>query len=213
MDAAAAFAGKAGTGLAVVGALSAAAGVGLMTGEYAVRPNPGDVMVWSRKGCWLSFMSGMMLLAGGVHSLAAGIGMIARGRQHGRLARIMRIEGPSPVWDAWYATSRRLRIGGHMLSVAGTFLLYWGLVAVVPHDTCDRWECRAWPEYGSFDARDNPAREVSVVLIVLAGVMYASGGALMAAGYAKQWRVLEDRHVAEPRVLLSLSPGGLVLAW
>jgi hypothetical protein len=35
----------------------------------------------------------------------------------------------------------------------------------------------------------------------------------MAAGYAKQWRVLEDRHVAEPRVLLSLSPGGLVLAW
>ncbi len=201
-----------------MGSIAMTIGVGLMVGEAAVKPRPGEVRVWSKTGCWISFDFGLVLLPLGLHAAIAGIAMLARGRSHDRLAAVMSLEGPGPIWMDWHSAGKGSRILGSIMTLVGTGFLTASLATFVPHYTCDRWECSAWPEVGTWESSPGPPWQLALGFGV-AGVFASTLGLiLLIAGYAEQKTFLENRHdeatvkEREP-VSLALSPTGLSLVW
>lgn len=201
------------------GGLAAVLGSSLMIGEAIVRPRPGDEKVWSQMGCELSFTFGMMLVPWGVHLLATGLGMVARGQSLEQLHKIMMIEGPSPFWLEWNQKAKALRISGNILSIVGTAFLTMGLELYFPYSVCERWKCHGWPHFEECPAESGSTLTSAGIGFMIVGVVTSALGiGLMVTGYARQAQFLRDRHekgYAPPaqRVLLSFSPGGLSLAW
>ena len=201
-----------------IGSIAMTIGAGLMIGEAAVRPGPGEVRVWSKTGCWISFGFGLVLLPLGLHAAIAGMAMMARGKSHDRLATIMSREGPGPFWLDWHSTGKGTRILGNILMLVGTGFLTASLTTLVPHHTCDRWECNAWPEVGDWEDSPGPPWQLALSFGVTGLFASTLGLIMLIAGYAEQKSFLERRHddaeaqVRAP-VSLTLSPGGLALVW
>ena len=194
-----------------IGSLAMTVGAGLMIGEAAVMPRPGEVRVWSKTGCWISFDFGLVLLPLGLHAAIAGIAMLARGRSHDRLAAIMSLEGPGPVWLEWHSTGKATRILGTVMTLVGSVFLSASLAMVVPHYTCDRWECNAWPEVGEWNEDHDVPWMLSLGFGAAAAVASTLGIIMLVAGFHEQSRFLENRHLHE--VSLAPTPTGLALVW
>ncbi|MBW2262399.1 MAG: hypothetical protein JRG91_10540 [Deltaproteobacteria bacterium] len=205
--------------LLVTGSVAMTLGAGLMIGESAVKPRPGDVRVWSKTGCWISFVFGMALVPLGLHAAAAGIGMIARSKGHDKLASVMSMEGPGPTWMAWHSEGKGLRIAGNVMAIIGSGFLSLSLATSVPYLTCDRWECSAWPEVGEWQGSGGNPTGISPIIFAAVGAFLSTLGlTMMVAGYAMQARFLHDRHQQEigqasGPIALTLSPTGLSLVW
>ena len=205
-----------GIGLSATGAVAAALGASLMIGEYVVRPRPGDVRVWRLEGCWISFIAGSMLVPFGVHALVAGIALLARSRTLAAVADVVLVEGPGSWWDAWYGKAKHLRITGTVLMTVGSAFLAGSLMSMLPYATCNRWECDAWPEHGTWSGvKGGSSFPAFVSLAAVSAVAYSIGLGMMIGGYAMQHDLLENRHLidSKPRILLTFSPAGLALAW
>jgi hypothetical protein len=201
-----------------IGGLAMTVGAGLMIGEAAVMPRPGEVKVWSKTGCWISFDFGLVLLPLGLHAAIAGIAMLARGKSHDRLAEIMSLEGPGPIWLEWHSTGKATRILGSVMTLVGTGFLAASMAIFVPHFTCDRWECNAWPEAGEWEATPSPLWMLPLGFGIAGLFASALGIIMLVAGYLEQSRFLENRHdeaMVQERdpVSLAPTPTGLALVW
>jgi hypothetical protein len=197
-----------------IGISATAIASALMIGEVAVKPEKGYVGLWAKDGCFTSFILGSLFLPLGVHLTVAGLFTMLRSRHLGRMARVMEMEGPDGPWLGWHRTGKFNRIFGQVLTVIGTVMVTAGLVAILPHVTCEKWECQAWPEYGRWHGVEGTTQYALGLSFSITGASIAVIGAiLMATGYSQQNRVLVDRHEGKARILLSVSPTGLLLRW
>jgi len=195
--------------LLVAGGLGAALGAGLMIGEYAVKPGPGEEKVWSDKGCMISFGFGLVLVPTGVYMASVGAAMLARSRTLESVAASMELTGPDPRWKAWHGEGKGLRVVGNVLSLVGTGFIAMALVTSLPSGICRKWKCQAWPEYGPWEGWDSEPVAFSIGLGVAGAMIATFGVSLLVVGYAMQAR-LQERLA---RVSLVPTPTGLALIW
>lgn len=201
--------GNAGRFLLVAGGLATALGAGLMIGEFAVKPRPGEQKVWSDKGCMVSFVFGLILVPYGLHMASAGAALLARSRTLSGVAQAMEHTGPDPRWRGWHGEGQALRVVGSVLSLLGTGFITMSMVASIPSGICRKWKCQAWPEYGPWEGWSSEPVEISI-MFALGGALFSTLGlSLLVVGAVKQARTLERIGP----VALVPSPTGLTLLW
>lgn len=198
----------------VIGVLGVGLSLSMIAYEFSVMPQNSSDQYCSL-GCEMNLMMGTFYGITGLGMLGTGIGMLIRSFNLGQLSEVMRVEGPSPVWGHWHEAGMKMRMAGNFLAPFGSLVLGLGAAFLVPAASfCGKRHCSGFDE-GDLDmAYINAWRNAGLVLAIIGGAMVVTGVALVAAGYLKQHRLIQFRgRYVQPRVLLSVTPGGLSLIW
>lgn len=197
--------------LVPLGAIAAGVGLALVGSEYTrgdTRSGPDSTLLAS---CGVQLQLGSFLTMEGLHLLVAGIAYAGRGYHLQQLARVRFVEGPSPMWARWSAEGKGLRVAGNVLLHLGAVTLSGGVSYLAPYPTCEELYCG---DCAVSDKTLSSYRKAGIALTAVGGGLAALGAVLAAVGYARQFRMVKDRHApATFQATVDFGPGGVRVTW